>query len=247
MRASSKYFITDERAQGRGRRVNLVWHNLQGKAGIAADTSNASHTVARIADRDMMLSGANITSATSTADVEGGKTYAVAAGDTNVVCLEPNTLTNGGPWTEIDWSTAKELEWEAHIRFQGTALTTRLWKCGLGLIPSTVDLTTDDDYVGFSEEDDGVIDVVYNVAGGTDVVIAGVTTVLVDTILHLAVKFDKFQRFVPYINGVPVAACVKDFQAGHTALMLPFMAAIEQTGATPAVRPIGMAISQRLE
>lgn len=246
MRASSKYFITDERHLGRGRRLNLVWHHLQGKAGIVTDVPNTTHSVARIADRDMMLSGTAITSATSAATVEGGKRYTVVAGDTNVVCMEPNTLANGSPWTEIDWATDEEIEWEAHIRYQNGSLATRDWKIGLGLVPSTADLATDDDYVGFWAADDGVIDLVYNVAGGTDVAIAGVTTILADTILHLAIKFDKFQRFTPYINGVPITAAVKDFQAGHTALLLPFMTALEQTGATPDIGPIGMAMSKRL-
>jgi hypothetical protein len=199
----------------------------------------------------MMLSGNNITSATSAATVEGGKRYTVVADSVNAVCMEPNTLANGSPWTEVDWSTAKELEWETHIRYQNSTLTTRIWKCGLGLVPATVDNTTDDDYVAFSAEDDGELDFVYNVAGGTDVALAKVTTVLSDTILHLAIKFDKFQRFMGYVNGAPLSGTegmvVKDFQAGHTALLLPFMASLEQTGATPDIGPIGMAISQRLE
>ena len=249
MRASSKYFITDERAQGRGRRLNLVWHHLQGKAGIAADTVNTTHSIARIADRDMMLSGANITSATSAAEVEGGKTYAVVAGTTNAVVMEPNTLADGSPWTEIDWATDEEPEWEAHIRIDDV-LTDRFFKCGLGLIPSTIDLTTDDDYAGFWCQDDGALDYVYNVGGGTDVAVSSFATALAGDIIHVALKFDKSQYFTGYINGLPIPGVApKTFQGAQTALLLPFVATLEDTsgGADPKISVIGMAMSKRLE
>jgi len=248
MRASSKCFITDERHLGRGWRMNLVWHHLQGKAGIAADTSSTTHAVARIADRDMMLSGLNITSATSAAEVEGGKTYAVVASTVNAVCLESNTLTNGSPWTEFDWDTDQEIEWECHLRVDD-ALTDRFFKCGLGLIPSTVDLTTDDDYVGFWAQDDGAVDFVYNVGGGTDVAVASLFTALAGDTIHLAIKFDAQQYFTGYINGVPVQAAPKTFQGNRTAALLPFIATLEDTSgaADPKISVYGMSMSKRIE
>lgn len=249
MRASSKCFITDERAQGRGRRINLVWHHLQGKAGIAADTVNTTHSIAKIADRDMMLSGANIDSATSSALVEGGKKYTVVAGDTNGVCLEPNTLANGSPWTEIDWATDKEMEWEAHIKVDGTDGANRIFKCGLGLIPSTVDLTTDDDYVGWSWENDYALDYVFNVGGGTDVADSSFYTLLTGDELHLAIKFDKDQFFRSYVNGREMTGVApKSFVGNQTVLMLPYVAYLEDTDdEEPYIQVFGMSMSQRLE
>lgn len=249
MRASSKCFITDERHLGRGRRINLVWHHLQGKAGIATDTPNTTHSVARIADRDMILSGTGISSATSSALVEGGKKYAVVAGNTNAVCLEPNTLANGSPWTEIDWATDLEMEWEAHIKIDGTDGANRIFKCGLGLIPSTVDLTTDDDYVGFSYTDDYALDYVFNVGGGTDVADSSFITLLTGDEIHLAIKFDKRQYFRAYVNGQEQNNLApKSFEGNQTALLLPFIATLEDTDdEEPYINVYGMAMSQRLE
>lgn len=249
MRASSKCFITDERALGRGRRINLVWHHLQGKAGIAADTVNTTHTIARIADRDMILSGTNITSATSAALVEGGKKYSVVAANTNAVCLESNTLANGSPWTEIDWATDEEIEWEAHLKIDGTDGANRFFKCGLGLIPSTLDLTTDDDYVGFWYQDDYALDYVFNVGGGTDVADTSFITLLTGDELHLAIKFDKDQFFRSYVNGREMTGVApKSFAGNQTALLLPFIATLEDTDdEDPYINVIGMSMSKRLE
>jgi hypothetical protein len=195
----------------------------------------------------MMLSGANITSATSAAEVEGGKTYAVVTGATNAVCLEPNTLANGSPWTEIDWATDEEPEWEAHIRVDDV-LTDRFFKCGLGLIPSTVDLTTDDDYVGFWAQDDGVFDFVYNVGGGTDIAQAGEVTLLAGDVVHFGIKIDRGQFIHAYIDGRPILSS-KSFVGNQTALLLPFVATLEDTsgGADPKISVIGMAMSKRIE
>ncbi len=248
MRSSSKYFITDERHLGRGYRLNLVWHNHQGKPGIAADTSSTTHSVSKIADRDMMLSGLNISSATSAAEVEGGKTFAVVASTVNAVVMEPNTLTNGSPWTEHGWTTDQEIEWEAHLRMDDV-LTDRFFKCGLGLVPATVDLTTDNDYVGFWAQDDGVMDWVYNVGGGTDVAVAGIHTFLAGDIVHLAIKFDSQHNFTGYVNGNPVPnAAPKTFQ-GNVVDLKPFVATLEDTSgaADPKISVLGMAISKRLE
>ena len=196
-----------------------------------------------------MLSGLNATSATSAAEVEGGKTYAVVASTVNAAVLEPNTLANGSPWTEIDWDTDHEPEWEAHLRMDD-ALTDRFFKCGLGLVPATVDLTTDDDYVGFWAQDDGVMDWVYNVGGGTDVALAGIHTFLAGDIVHLAIKFNAQQEFTGYVNGNPIPnAAPKSFDGNLTALLLPFVATLEDTsgGADPKISVLGMAMSKRIE
>jgi hypothetical protein len=111
-----------------------------------------------------------------------------------------------------------------------------------------VDLTTDDDYVGFWAENDGVIDFVYNVGGGTDIAQAAEATVLAGEFIHFGIKFDQYQQMSVFINGRPIN-CSKSFAGNQTALLLPFVATLENTsaGADPKISVIGMAMSKRLE
>lgn len=248
MRASLHSFITHE--PNRRDRINHIWRPLRGKVAILADYVNATDATRMIADADMILTGLNITSATSAVAVEsGGNFYSSVTNATNGVAIGPATLANGSPLTEFTWGTDQETECEFLWQYDAV-LTDRVIICGLLLTNATA-ANGDNDRVGVQATDDGVLDVVTSI-GNTDVVLAGAAgTVVASQYLHTAFKFDPQGRVHAFMDGREVE-CNGDFGGavggGNVVDLIPFLSALEDTSgaASPKVNLIGMAISRAL-
>ena len=243
MRAGTEAFITRE--TDRRDRLNLVWHPQRGKPAILADYSSATEATQCIADPDMLIGGANITSATSAAAVEGGIFLAVVAGTTNAVALSPHTLANNSPWEQVTWGTEQEVEWEALLQIDAV-LTDRFFHAGLMLLPATVDTSTDDDQVKFWAQDDGALDVLVSIATA-DTTVAGFRTVLASQLVHLAIKFDPNGLAHFYCDGQEVGHPNAYFR-GNAVDLHPGVGTLEDTSgaADPKINVLGMAISRAI-
>lgn len=248
MRASVHAFITRE--PNRRDRINLIWRPLRGKVGILTDYVNSTDATRMIADADMILTGLNITSATSAAaDQSGGNFYAVVASTVNGVAIGPATLTNSSPLNAITWGTDQETECEFLWQYDAI-LTDRVIKCGLLLTNATAK-ATDNDQVAVQATDDGVLDVDTSI-GGTDVAIAGgAGTVVASQYIHTAFKFDPNGNIHVFMDGREVE-CNGDFGgsvgAGNVVDLIPFLTCLEDTSgaADPKINLVGMAISRAL-
>jgi len=242
VRAGTEAFTTKE--TGRRDRLNLIWHPQRGKPAILADYTSATDATRMIADPDMLIGGTNIASNTSAAAVEGGLFLAVTADATNAVAISPHTLANNSIWQQVTWGTDQEVEWEALLQYDAV-MTDRLFKCGLCLLPATVDLGTDNDQIGWMAEDDGVLDVIASISNA-DVTIAGVQTVVASQYIHFAIKFDATGVARTYIDGREVQ--VNGYYRGNAVDLFPYVATLEDTsaGAHPKINVLGMAISRAI-
>lgn len=248
MRASLHSFITHE--PNRRDRINHIWRPLRGKCGILADYVNSTAGVRMIADPDMILTGLNITSATSAVAVEsGGNFYSSVTDATNGVAIGPATLANGSPLNAVTWGTDQETECEFLWQYDAV-LTDRVIVCGLLLTNGTAS-NADNDRVGVQATDDGVLDVITSI-GNTDVVIAGAAgTVVASQYLHTAFKFDAQGRAHVFMDGREVE-CNGDWGGsvgvGNIVDLIPFLSSLEDTSgaASPKVNLVGMAISRAL-
>ena len=247
MRASLQSFITHE--PNRRDRVNYIWRPLRGKVGILADYVNATDAIRMIADPDMILTGANITSATAAAAVEsGGNFYAVVAGATNGVAICPATLANGSPLTEHTWGTDQETECEWLFQYDAV-FADRVITCGLLLTNGTAS-NADNDRIAIQATDDGVLDANTSI-GDVDVVLASVAIVLVSQYVHLRIAFSPNGKARMFVDGERIAIN-GDFGgsvgAGNVVDLIPFLSLLEDTytGADPKINLVGMAISRAL-
>lgn len=243
MRASTHSFITHEK--GRRDRINLVWHPLRGKPAILADFVNASEEIRLLADPDMILTGLNITSATSGAAVEGGIFTAVVTSTVNAVAISPHTLANNSPWEQITWGTDQEVEWEALIQMDAS-FDNRLFHAGLMLNPEVVNTAGDNDQVKFFADGDGELDAIVSI-NNTDTAVSAFQTTLVSQLLHLAIKIDRQGYAHFYVNEQEIDGGNPTF-VGNSVDLTPGVATLEASsgGADPKINVLGMAISRAI-
>jgi hypothetical protein len=247
VRASLQSFITHE--VDRRDRINFVWRPLRGKVAILADYVNATDSTRMIADADMILTGASITSATAAVAVEsGGNFYAVVADTVLGVAIGPATLANGSPLTEFTWGTDQETECEWLFQYDAV-LTDRVIKVGLMLTNGTAS-NADNDCIALQATDDAILDAVSSI-GNSDTVIAGVATVAASQYVHLAIKFDPQGIARVFVDEREVS-CNGYFGgavgAGNIVDLIPFLSVLEDSsaGADPKINLVGMAISRAL-
>lgn len=253
MRASLHSFITREK--DRRDRLNCIWRPLRGKVGVLGDLTSATDAVRMIADPDMILTGATITSATAAVAVEsGGNFYAVVDNDTDECVLGPHTLANNSPLGEFTWGTDQEVEVEWLIQLDAT-LTDRWTVCGLRLTDAIDDPAgdedTDNDQVYFKLNENAAIDLGVSV-GGTDLTVDDVWVGAASDYVHLAIKFDPAGIAHTHINGREYNLNFANFGgsvgAGNVVDLIPFYGGKEDTsgGAHPKFNLVGFAISRAI-
>lgn len=254
MRASLQSFIT--RGENRRDRINHIWRPLRGKCGILADYTNSTDGTRMVADPDIILTGLNITSATSAAAVESAsKFYAVVASTVNEAFQGPNTLANNSPLSEWTWGTDQEVEVEWLI--QHDAVDTDRWtKAGLALTDTLDDAVAaqaaDNDQAYFSiDENVGVIDAGVSV-NTADLLTTGLHNLQVSDFVHLAINFDPTGVAHFFINGMEKSVGEANFGgavgAGNVVDLIPFYGQKEDSSgaADPKINLVGLAISRAL-
>jgi len=185
--------------------------------------------------------GAMVTT-NSTYYAEGGLVIATGVVAADFTVIAPHLDANQSAWTQITWSTDREVHWECLIQ-PTAAITNRILYAGLKLtnVPAS---GTDNDEAFFRFEDSvaaGNWQAVHDVGGGGLVETDTGVTVAINTTYHLKISIQADRTALMYINGDLVdTTAVLD-----VVNLIPYIGISDDgTGAAVDVRVFGQAISR---
>lgn len=203
----------------------------RGKPGINTDIQNSSEAVRMIADPDFEVLGTNGSSDDVTHNGDGGILLTTDGADGDGIFLLAHLDANQTPWTELDWSTDQEVEYQCWIKM-GAAVTTRIVWMGLKLTNTDV-IATDADSAMLRYED-GVNSEKWQAnisVGGTDATVDTGIVAVASQFMHFRARFDAAEVCHIFVNGREVQAV--SFAGNTTDLLFPYIC-VEADGASAA-------------
>ena len=179
------------------------------KPALNADIQNSAEGTRMIANRNFEVLGANMTTALSTFNTEGGVIITTAGDDQDQAIIAPHLGTDQSSWTSTKWGSDNQVEWACAIRLPAID-NQKVW-AGLKLTNSADQLiATDDDQAFFKFQTDSdnsetftdfsKLHFIYSKAG-TDYISQLPITVAANTNYKLRISIDSSRYVRIFVNG----------------------------------------------
>ncbi len=179
---------------------------------------------------------ANITFATTIGGLElktGGTTA-------NQIIVAPHLDADQSPWTSILWGTENQVIWEAVIRTGASVASIIVW-AGLKLTnDQAIDTDNDQAYFRFDTGETNW-EVVYTVAGASDIELDTGVVVAADTTYYFRIEIDSDRLAHFYINNVRVSVSTA---LDNDVDLIPYVGVETSTGSAKIINLISQAISR---
>ena len=199
---------------------------LNAVAIIDPDADSASALAAYvIANKDFETLGTNMTTALTTfPGTSAGILMTTAGADQDQAILLPHLDTNQSAWSNVNWGTENQVEWECSISLPAID-NQKVW-AGLKLTNDQL-VATDDDQAYFKFQTDATNSEAFTTfanwhfvhsIGGTDYISKLPIAVAANTPYHLKIVIDSDRKATIFVNGIQYNITSTSGSTGGTAV-----------------------------